>query len=211
MNLNLTQHLAVVCGGSRYHVTDIFLIHNNDQFLFSPLPLFHFSILFHSVDCACLHFFNPFNGVSVTALAFGPPLGPLGTTLCKWMLACGAESGDINYWDLGPADSTLIYTVKSSHCHGSTVKKLAWAPDSINRPFSLTKEIATESWNIDLNSPDVHVGTGINNSISDSRRTACSDGQTDTLGTVDPLIPSWKIASCGEDHTVRIFRIEQSN
>jgi hypothetical protein len=126
----------------------------------------------------------------------------------------GAESGDINYWDLGPKDSRLIYTVKSSHCHGSTVKKLAWAPDSFKRPFFLSNEKATESTYTDSTAPNVLVSTNnsSSNSIidSDSDRIVSSDGQTDIVGTVD-LIPSWRIASCGEDHTVRIFRIEQSD
>lgn len=148
--------------------------------------------------------------MSVTALAFGPPLG---LSLSNWVLACGAESGDINYWDLGPVGSRLIYTVKSSHCHGSTVKKLAWAPDSLKRPFFLTKELVTESKNTDSNVSNVYVSNQNSTNINgtDDRGSVSSAGQTDMQGTADPLIPSWKIASCGEDHTVRIFRIAQTN
>ena len=160
------------------------------SFLF-PFPSFLL------VDCVCLHSFTPFSGTSVTALSFGPPLGK---SLCNWMLACGAESGDINYWDLGPSDSKLIHTVKSAHCHGSTVKKLAWTPDSIAQPFVLS-DLITDDSGITQAFGSVHVS-------GDHRRTG-SDGHDAMQGTVDPLIPSWRIASCGEDHTVRIFRITQ--
>lgn len=125
------------------------------------------------VSCACLHTFSPFNGVSVTALAFGPRIAP---SLTSYILALGAETGDINYWDLGPSNSTLLLSTESNHNHGSTVKKLSWSPDSISQPIDI--------WNKDLNQ------CGDNHPMSTSH-------------------PVWRIASCGEDHTVRIFRIAQ--
>ena len=113
--------------------------------------------------------------MSVTALAFGPPLGPLSTS---WILALGAETGDINYWDVGSSNSTILLSTASAHCHGSTVKKLEWTPDSLSRPF-LVKE---------------------NDSLA--------DGVTVDDICVDPSLV-WRIGSCGEDHTVRIFQITQ--
>jgi hypothetical protein len=105
--------------------------------------------------------------VSVTALSFGPSIGPLSTS---WILALGAETGDINYWDVGSSNATILISTASAHCHGSTVKKLEWTPDSVSRPF-----LAQES-----------------DSVSDGDK-----------GDV------WRIGSCGEDHTVRIFQITQ--
>ena len=125
------------------------------------------------MSCTCLHTFSPFNGVSVTAVAFGPCIAP---SLTSYILALGAETGDINYWDLGPSNSTLLLSTESNHSHGSTVKKLAWSPDSISKPMNIG--------NNDLNP-------------------GCDNQSTSTSQSV------WRIASCGEDHTVRIFRIVQ--
>ena len=111
--------------------------------------------------------------MSVTAVAFGPCIAP---SLSSYILALGAETGDINYWELGPSSSTLLLSTESNHNHGSTVKKLAWSPQSISQAILID--------NSDTNQ-------------------ICDDQST------SPSQPVWRIASCGEDHTVRIFRITQ--
>ena len=111
--------------------------------------------------------------MAVTAVAFGPCIAP---SLSSYILALGAETGDINYWDLGPSSSTLLLSTESNHNHGSTVKKLAWSPQSISQA--------------------IHIDNSNTNQICDDQSTS-------------PLQPTWRIASCGEDHTVRIYRITQ--
>ena len=130
-------------------------------------------ILLETIDVSCsfLHTFSPFQGVSVTSVAFGPRIAPY---LTSYVLALGAESGDINYWDLGPSSSILLLSTESNHSHGSTVKKLAWSPNSMSMPINKANENLKQRCEMQL-----------------SRSSQ----------------PVWRIASCGEDHTVRIYQI----
>lgn len=131
------------------------------------------------MTCACLYSFSPFEGVSVTAIAFGPKIrveseGHENGVL----LAAGSEGGDINYWVMGSENASMLSSTPSVYCHGGSVKRLAWTPHSILSSFPINHEkIDTHKCNKDneIENPDV--------------------------------FSIWRIASCGDDNTVRVYKI----
>jgi WD40 repeat protein len=120
------------------------------------------------VTSVCLYSFAPFDGVSVTAIAFGPKLRDEDS----FIFAAGSEGGDLNYWVLGSQNSSMLSMTNSVYCHGGSVKRLAWTPQSISRGFPLNN-------NYQCNNKDL-------------------DNEKFSI---------WRIASCGEDNTVRVFKI----
>lgn len=81
--------------------------------------------------------FKPFDGVSVTTLDVSSHRLDNGA----YILATGAETGDIKLWSLlNSSDSaddisvpSLLSTVDNSHVHGMAVKRIRWSPCNATR------------------------------------------------------------------------------
>ena len=163
------------------------------------------------MQCACLYTFQPFSGISVTALDFGPPLGP---DCSSWILAAGSELGDVNFWNLNLSCADLLGTIDSLYCHGSTVKKLAWTPSSMLKPFSLRSSselnYATSSSTSSSTLPTSHPMTSSFTLPDHPPSTFTSSNKAIANSNISCEVnPLWRLASCGEDHTVRIFHISE--
>lgn len=80
-----------------------------------------------------LYEFRPFDGIAVTTLDIAP--------VClngAYLLATGAESGDIKLWSIRnntvtghESGATLLSIVDNKYCHGLAVKRLRWSPVKI--------------------------------------------------------------------------------
>ncbi len=111
-------------------------------------------------DLLAVHSFTPFAGAAVTAVDVcrSGPLDKLtaavqGTSSATaWLVALGAESGDLQVWQVGPVDSAseedaayashALLTVPEAHAHGATVRRLRW------RPQQSQKESEETSWEL---------------------------------------------------------------
>lgn len=96
------------------------------------------------VDLLAVHSFSPFAGAAVTAVDIcrSGPLGmltlgqdPNSPTAMQaaWLVALGAESGDLQVWQVGIAGnaeyaSHALLAVPEAHAHGATVRRLRWRP-----------------------------------------------------------------------------------
>ena len=168
-----------------------------------------------TVLCACLYSFLPFSGTSVTALDFGPPVG---LDCSSWILAAGSELGDINFWILNKNSADLLGTIDTLYSHGSTVKKLSWTPSSILIPFSIDSYSELHSSTLPSNTSSSipstinHISSNVTLPILPSSTFVSSDKleiNSNIRSEVNPPVSIWRLASCGEDHTVRIFQISQ--
>lgn len=112
-----------------------------------------------SVSLDCVHTFTPFGGVSVTAVDICK--SQRGFHRDKWLVAVGAESGDVQIWQVSlPGASTeggaaaavaseytseVVLSVPEGHAHGATVRRLRW------RPYSAQSQAAAgQSVHMDL-------------------------------------------------------------
>lgn len=80
-----------------------------------------------NVDLEAVHTFSPCGSVSVTALDVLPFEGG-----SSWLVAFGAESGDIVIEQLS-SDGTVntpLCKVDAKYCHGATVKRIRWRPST---------------------------------------------------------------------------------
>lgn len=74
------------------------------------------------VDLEAVHSFTPFGSVSVTALDV------IDYQDGSWLVAFGAESGDLVVERLSPegTSNTLVCKVDAKFSHGATVKRIRW-------------------------------------------------------------------------------------
>ena len=106
-------------------------------------------------------------------------------------------------------------SVDTQYCHGSTVKMLAWSPESILKPFNVNINNKIENYNdnaIDNKIENIEETVfnsklDVNNSINNNNISSNND-IFQKNGSIKSNF-SWRIASCGEDHTVRIFEISE--
>ena len=125
--------------------------------------------------------------------------------------------GDINIWNIKNS-ADLLGTVDTLYCHASTVEKLAWTPSSTLIPFSFNSSSelhsATLSSNTSSSIPSTvnHISSSVTLPILPSSSFVSSDKleiNSNISSEVNPPVSIWRLASCGEDHTVRIFQISQ--
>ena len=128
------------------------------------------------------------------------------------------EMGDINFWILNKNSADLLGTIDTLYSHGSTVKKLSWTPSSILIPFSFNfpSELHSATLPSDTSSsiPSTvnHISSNVTLPILPSSLFVSSDKleiNSNIRSEVNPPVSIWRLASCGEDHTVRIFQISQ--
>lgn len=112
-----------------------------------------------AVDLICVHSFTPFAGAAVTAvdvckggalsavLARIPAVDPgalalVGSTTEAWMVALGAETGDLQVWRVSKSngmtgagtgaecvyESHALLVIPDAHAHGATVRRIRWRP-----------------------------------------------------------------------------------
>ena len=129
----------------------------------------------------------------------------------SWMLASGSESGDINFWNLSPSSAILLGTIDILYSHGSSVKKLAWTPSSIGKSFFISPSTCAINISSSFPSNSVPVVTSVTSStiISESLKYNGSTINKSENIEDSPPVSIWRLASCGEDHTVRIFQISE--
>jgi hypothetical protein len=93
--------------------------------------------LVHDLVCVCT--FTPFAGTAVTAVDIFHPAGDAASSSDPegWMLALGAETGDIQvhrlqYGTAGDVvpEPALLLSVPATHAHGATVRRIRWRPRS---------------------------------------------------------------------------------
>ena len=134
----------------------------------------------------CVHSFEPFGGVSVTAVQFNP--NPHFTThnkneehkeVLRIQLVVGSELGDLHIWNIDHTQTAALEHVwSSSHsttipyhiAHGAAVRRIRFAP-MVKKTFE-----SVENGNKPF----------------------------DAIGTEQPI---QLMATCGNDHTLRIFRL----
>lgn len=77
-------------------------------------------------DLDCVFAFSPFDGTAVTAV----DIRPSGSLVGGWLVALGAESGDVQVGVLGGdgASYAALCKVDSQYCHGATVRCVRWRP-----------------------------------------------------------------------------------
>jgi elongator complex protein 2 len=88
--------------------------------------------------------FRPFEGAAVTTV----DIAPVRLSNGAYLLACGAESGDIKMWSIldevtaASADNivgpTLVSVVDKTYCHGLAIKRLRWSPANKGEGEALT-------------------------------------------------------------------------
>jgi len=110
-------------------------------------------------DLLAVHSFSPFAGAAVTAVDVcrSGPLGKLtaaqgSSSATSWLVALGAESGDLQVWQVGPVRSAseesseyashVLLTVPEAHAHGATVRRLRWRPQQ--QPLKESEETSWE-------------------------------------------------------------------
>ena len=112
----------------------------------------------------------------------------------------------------------LLGTIDTLYSHGSTVEKLAWTPSSILIPFSFNFPSGLHSSTLpsdtssSLPSTVNHISSNVTLPILPSSPFVSSDKleiNSNISSEVNPPVSIWRLDSCGEDHTVRIFQISQ--
>lgn len=91
-------------------------------------------------DLACVCTFSPFGGTAVTAVDIFHQVGGASAVASPdpegWMMALGAETGDIQVHRLpcgrdsaeAYPEPALLLSVPATHAHGATVRRIRWRP-----------------------------------------------------------------------------------
>lgn len=116
-----------------------------------------------SLDLVNVHSFSPFAGGAVTAVdvcksgpldrvALIPVAGAETASPTAWLVALGAETGDLHVWritlrevegSMVEYDSHVLLAVSEAHAHGATVRRLRWRPQ-----LSETEDASCASWDL---------------------------------------------------------------
>lgn len=84
------------------------------------------------VQLESVHNFNPFGGISVTAIEIDK-IHPVRQD-SDWVMVLGSEQGAIQLWKLNKTtgEPSLMMEIPSKYSHSKTVRRLRWRPVSKN-------------------------------------------------------------------------------